>query len=177
VYCTYYRTVPYRPSTISYHTTANYHTMSEEGSATATATATATANNAKLVLAKALEVNTHCCDCGDRNPTWVSLTKVSSNTLAAFCCYSCASQHRSLGTHISRVKSCSLNECKSVSTQYSVLYYIYTIYMYCIYYIIFWNTLHGGGDSNSSIQFFGMAGDYFFLTLFSWRRRRRRRRR
>mmetsp|Transcript_2535 Transcript_2535/g.4119 ORF Transcript_2535/g.4119 Transcript_2535/m.4119 type:complete len:100 (-) Transcript_2535:20-319(-) len=70
---------------------------------------------------KALADST-CCDCGSARPTWASLIKtppgapslIDVSTIAAFVCYQCASHHRSLGTHICRVKSCTLDECELV---------------------------------------------------------------
>ena len=64
--------------------------------------------------------NKVCCDCGDPKPTWGSLIMVPEDakhysyaqTLCAVCCYACAAAHRSLGTHICRVKSCNLDEWK-----------------------------------------------------------------
>jgi hypothetical protein len=58
--------------------------------------------------------NQRCCDCSDVRPTWASLIvpkKVDGPIIGVLCCYQCASSHRSLGTHICRVKSCSLDEC------------------------------------------------------------------
>ena len=62
--------------------------------------------------------NKQCCDCNDAKPTWSSLIMVpndakhwsTSRTLATVVCYACAAAHRSLGTHICRVKSCNLDE-------------------------------------------------------------------
>ena len=70
-------------------------------------------------------IDTTCADCDDKRPMWASLIRTPSSstgggavptntprTVAAFLCYHCAGHHRSLGTHICRVKSCSLDECK-----------------------------------------------------------------
>jgi hypothetical protein len=62
-----------------------------------------------------------CADCSSTRPSWASLIRtphtstpvpINVSTLAAFVCYHCAGHHRSLGTHICRVKSCTLDECK-----------------------------------------------------------------
>lgn len=66
--------------------------------------------------------NHKCCDCSDPRPTWASLIMpppdvIKDNKLGeilgAMCCYNCAGHHRSLGTHICRVKSCNLDTCTS----------------------------------------------------------------
>jgi uncharacterized membrane protein len=65
-------------------------------------------------------IDTTCADCDDKRPMWASLirtptgapTNTAPRAVAAFLCYHCAGHHRSLGTHVCRVKSCSLDECK-----------------------------------------------------------------
>ncbi|KAK8042230.1 hypothetical protein PG993_006753 [Apiospora rasikravindrae] len=47
--------------------------------------------------------NKLCADCGSRNPGWASWS------LGIFLCMRCASIHRKLGTHISKVKSLSMD--------------------------------------------------------------------
>ncbi|KAI1614189.1 hypothetical protein EDD36DRAFT_219430 [Exophiala viscosa] len=47
--------------------------------------------------------NSQCADCGARNPAWASWN------LGVFLCMRCASLHRKLGTHISKVKSLSMD--------------------------------------------------------------------
>ncbi|KAG7372361.1 putative GTPase activating protein [Nitzschia inconspicua] len=60
-----------------------------------------------------------CADCSSTRPSWASLLKTPQiagqvpnnvSTIAAFVCYHCAAHHRSLGTHICRVKSCTLDD-------------------------------------------------------------------
>ncbi|KAG0047065.1 hypothetical protein BGZ83_007783 [Gryganskiella cystojenkinii] len=50
-----------------------------------------------------IPVNTICCDCGAANPKWASFS------LGCFLCVRCCSVHRKMGTHISKVKSTSLD--------------------------------------------------------------------
>ncbi|CAJ2502348.1 Uu.00g097420.m01.CDS01 [Anthostomella pinea] len=47
--------------------------------------------------------NNTCADCGARNPAWASWS------LGVFLCMRCATIHRKLGTHISKVKSLSMD--------------------------------------------------------------------
>lgn len=48
--------------------------------------------------------NDTCADCGGRNPRW------ASHNLGIFLCVQCAGVHRKMGTHISKVKSLTLDE-------------------------------------------------------------------
>lgn len=48
--------------------------------------------------------NDTCADCGGRNPRW------ASHNLGIFICMQCAGVHRKMGTHISKVKSLTLDE-------------------------------------------------------------------
>lgn len=47
--------------------------------------------------------NNQCADCAARNPAWASWN------LGIFLCMRCASLHRKMGTHISKVKSLSMD--------------------------------------------------------------------
>ncbi|TEB32685.1 Arf GTPase activating protein, partial [Coprinellus micaceus] len=44
-----------------------------------------------------------CADCKARNPRW------TSHNLGIFICMNCASIHRKLGTHITKVKSMTMD--------------------------------------------------------------------
>ncbi|KAL8968233.1 MAG: hypothetical protein Q9183_002562, partial [Haloplaca sp. 2 TL-2023] len=54
-------------------------------------------------LVKSVPGNDRCADCAARNPGWASWS------LGIFLCLRCASLHRKLGTHISKVKSLSMD--------------------------------------------------------------------
>jgi stromal membrane-associated protein len=47
--------------------------------------------------------NKKCADCGKKDPRWASWN------LGIFVCIQCSGIHRSIGTHISKVKSCDLD--------------------------------------------------------------------
>ena len=51
-----------------------------------------------------LEKNSVCADCSATSPDWVSLN------LGAIVCLNCSGVHRSLGTHISKVRSLTLDQ-------------------------------------------------------------------
>ncbi|KAI4936682.1 hypothetical protein J4E86_011299 [Alternaria arbusti] len=55
-------------------------------------------------LIKTVPGNGTCADCGARNPGWASWS------LGIFLCMRCAALHRKLGTHISKVKSLSMDK-------------------------------------------------------------------
>ncbi|KAK2761274.1 hypothetical protein FQN54_001796 [Arachnomyces sp. PD_36] len=58
-------------------------------------------------LIKSVPGNERCADCQARNPGWASWN------LGAFLCMRCAALHRKLGTHISKVKSLSMDSWSS----------------------------------------------------------------
>jgi len=63
------------------------------------------ARNEKVLqdLVQSVSGNNICADCGVRNPSWASWN------LGIFLCMRCAAIHRKLGTHISKVKSLSMD--------------------------------------------------------------------
>jgi len=50
-----------------------------------------------------LPENKYCAECGSKQPTWASVN------LGVFVCIRCSSVHRAMGTHISKVKSATLD--------------------------------------------------------------------
>lgn len=50
------------------------------------------------------EMNQICVDCGDKNPTWISIN------LGVIMCLECSGIHRSLGTHVSKIRSVLLDK-------------------------------------------------------------------
>jgi serine/threonine protein kinase len=56
--------------------------------------------------------NATCFDCHDKGPQWASVN------LGVFICYRCAGVHRSLGTHISQVRSVTLDSWTRSQIQY-----------------------------------------------------------
>jgi Arf-GAP/GTPase/ANK repeat/PH domain-containing protein 1/3 len=65
---------------------------------------TTIADSASVQTIKQIPGNGFCADCDQINPTWASLN------LGALICMDCASLHRNLGTHLSRVRSLELDE-------------------------------------------------------------------
>ncbi|KAI8890347.1 Arf GTPase activating protein [Backusella circina FSU 941] len=56
--------------------------------------------------------NDQCADCTYKNPRWASYS------LGVFLCIRCASLHRKMGTHISKVKSVSMDRWSTDEVQF-----------------------------------------------------------
>ncbi|CAF3961234.1 unnamed protein product [Rotaria sp. Silwood2] len=69
------------------------------------------ADSATVQAIKQISGNNFCADCDQINPTWASLN------LGSLICMDCASLHRNLGTHLSRVRSLELDEWPSELVQ------------------------------------------------------------
>lgn len=57
-----------------------------------------------LSLLKSVNGNFRCVDCGDRNPQWAAVS------YGALLCLQCSGRHRSLGVHVSCVRSLSMDD-------------------------------------------------------------------
>ena len=58
------------------------------------------------------EENRKCADCGEPNPTWISIN------LGILMCLECSGIHRSMGTHISKVRSLNLDSLHHETRHY-----------------------------------------------------------
>merc|ERR1719353_2805598 len=58
-------------------------------------------SQAELKRLRGLSGNTRCADCDRQDTTW------SSVSLGVFICVTCSDVHRSVGTHITKVKGCT----------------------------------------------------------------------
>ncbi|CAF1959252.1 unnamed protein product [Rotaria magnacalcarata] len=69
------------------------------------------ADSASVQAIKQILGNNFCADCDQMNPAWASLN------IGSLICMDCASLHRNLGTHLSRVRSLELDEWPSELVQ------------------------------------------------------------
>jgi hypothetical protein len=72
-------------------------------------------NERELQQILSLPGNGQCADCGARNPAWASWN------LGVFLCMRCASLHRKMGTHISKVKSLSMDQWSNDQVEVSLV--------------------------------------------------------
>ncbi|KAK4924806.1 UBA domain-containing protein 3 [Elasticomyces elasticus] len=66
-------------------------------------------------LIKDVPGNAICADCGARNPGWASWS------LGVFLCLRCAALHRKIGTHVSKVKSLSMDQWSNEQVDVSAI--------------------------------------------------------
>ncbi|KAF1799592.1 hypothetical protein FB192DRAFT_1387521 [Mucor lusitanicus] len=91
------------PPLPNYPFTTINHTASNEAPAGTATTAPAAPNTELLAQLRKDLSNTICADCSAKNPDWCSLN------LGILICIECSGIHRSLGTHISKVRSLTLD--------------------------------------------------------------------
>ncbi|CAN0448941.1 unnamed protein product [Ectocarpus sp. 12 AP-2014] len=78
-----------------------YRSLANGGTAARGADAGSPPNNP--LVQEVMKANPECADCGAPNPDWVSLN------LGVLVCIQCSGIHRSLGTHVSKVRSLGLD--------------------------------------------------------------------
>ena len=80
-----------------------------KSSVTSTATSTKMSRSAEVAdISRQLE-NRRCADCGESDPRWASWM-LANEPCCIFICIGCSGVHRSLGVHISKVKSVDLDD-------------------------------------------------------------------
>ncbi|KAL9540400.1 hypothetical protein MBANPS3_009702 [Mucor bainieri] len=91
------------PPLPNYPFSTSMHPTSSEPASTTTTAAAAAPNTELLAQLRRDLSNTICADCSAKNPDWCSLN------LGILICIECSGIHRSLGTHISKVRSLTLD--------------------------------------------------------------------
>ncbi|KAG2194386.1 hypothetical protein INT47_006701 [Mucor saturninus] len=84
------------------HSKANSH-VSNQGNYLFSALADSEGNTRLLSILRQDTSNHYCADCGAKNPDWCSLN------LGILLCIECSGIHRSLGTHVSKIRSLTLD--------------------------------------------------------------------
>lgn len=79
------------------------------GSVASTATSTKMSRSAEVAAISRQPENRSCADCKDNDPRWASWM-LANEPCCIFICIGCSGVHRSLGVHISKVKSVDLDD-------------------------------------------------------------------
>ncbi|KAJ1019988.1 hypothetical protein NDA16_004269 [Ustilago loliicola] len=79
------------------------------GSVDSTATSTKMSRSAEIAAISRQPENRRCADCQDSDPRWASWM-LANEPCCIFVCIGCSGVHRSLGVHISKVKSVDLDD-------------------------------------------------------------------
>ncbi|KAJ1031249.1 hypothetical protein NDA18_002467 [Ustilago nuda] len=79
------------------------------GSVASTATSTKMSRSAEIAAISRQPENRRCADCQDNDPRWASWM-LANEPCCIFICIGCSGVHRSLGVHISKVKSVDLDD-------------------------------------------------------------------
>lgn len=85
---------------------ARFHSedLSLGGSSASSYSTSVSAKQKHPIIQEIMQNNRYCADCGKRNPEWVSLN------LGVIVCIECSGVHRSLGVHLSKVRSLRLDQ-------------------------------------------------------------------
>lgn len=84
-------------------------TSAANASVTSTATSTKMSRSAEIAAISRRPENRHCADCQESDPRWASWM-LANQPCCIFICIRCSGVHRSLGVHISKVKSVDLDD-------------------------------------------------------------------
>lgn len=78
--------------------------LSMEGGSVSSYSTSLSSKQKNPIIQEIMHNNRYCADCGKRNPEWVSLN------LGVIVCIECSGVHRSLGVHLSKVRSLRLDQ-------------------------------------------------------------------
>ncbi|GAC98599.1 potential Arf GTPase-activating protein [Pseudozyma hubeiensis SY62] len=90
-------------------TSSSKHRLVTNASVSSTATSTKMSRSAEIADISRAPENRRCADCQDSDPRWASWM-LGGESCCIFICIGCSGVHRSLGVHISKVKSVDLDD-------------------------------------------------------------------